>query len=316
MERGVYRVWSVVLAVVATVGCTHSLLAQTSKPVVPPETPEIKIVIPPEIQSRARLYLDLWVNGDYQSMYNLLDKRTREQISFQQFLEAFTLRVPLSDEPSFFAPKAVDDVTVEREDATSAEVKFTLVFSKEGYLGKRLVQMMDRRYRATASNAERYRLRQQAVLLMSELYNPRSPYVSLSACIRVAVSEERLISLVNALTPQARINDIVVSSLPLSTGADEHDYLRWALGYEELHLTHAGTPVAISFRNLLLVKEEGQWRIANAVVPVSDEVRHRWLSTLSTLTALPPLTVKYQNGSTFGPEAKIFLLAEALGLLD
>lgn len=247
-------------------------------------------------------YLQAWVNKDWRSMYNLLDASIKEALTLEQFRETFVLRVPLDEQESYFVPARYAKVELQRVDSDTAVVGYVLAFTKEGYMGKRLAQITDEEYRKTASNADRYLMRLQAVRLVAEIHNLRSRYVDVALHVYVAEALQR------AASPiwQFLVPDEVKGFYYYITATSDDDTATVKRANEGayLHITHWGSSAAVSQRAMLLRRTGDRWFITNAVVPLTDPIR-------SSLVRVFP-SEAYGNGV----DTAFKHLAQLLGLLD
>lgn len=214
-------------------------------------------------------YLQAWIDKDWQSMYDLLDADTKQALTLEQFREAFALRVPLCKEESDFVPARFAEVELLREEGDTAVVGYTLAFTKEGYMGKRLVQITDGKYRKTASNAEQYLMRLQALRLLAEVYNLRSRYVDVVRHVYVAEGLQAAQFLWQALTPKHMKGFYQY----ITAKSNDTDGPKRADDGAYIHITHRGSPAGISVRPMLLRRVGDRWFITNAVRPLTDSLR-------------------------------------------
>lgn len=257
----------------------------------------------------AEAYLRAWVNCDWEVMYSLLDSKTRGSITLQQFKEIFQLRVPLDEELSYFAPNAYAGLKVEREEKDFAIVSYTIGFRRERYLGKSLARIADAEKRKVASNEERYRMRIQSVILLSDLHNTRSPYVDITLVLRVKVRE--YIAPLSAL-----IEDEMRPYYPYiesCTAPDAHNLSPELLqqpSWEYILVTSWASSAVLHNRPMLLLKEGNRWVVANAVIPLTNEMRAQACQRFHSSIAVPQAQAQEARWKT------VKLLADILGLLD
>lgn len=246
-------------------------------------------------------YLQAWIDKDWQSMYDLLDADTKQALTLEQFREAFVLRAPLCKEESYFVPARFAAVELLREEGDTAVARYTLAFTKEGYMGKRLAQITDGKYRKTASNAEQYLMRLQALRLLAEVHNLRSRYVDVVRHALVAEDLQQVLQFPwQALSPK-HMRGFYYYITAISDDTDEPK--RADDGAYALIITHYGSPAGISYRQMLLRRIGDQWFITNAVRPLTDSLR----SSHSLFRG-----GDYGNGV----DEIIERLAQRLGLLD
>lgn len=257
----------------------------------------------------AKAYLQAWIDHDWEAMYGLLDKGTRDSLTLQQFREVFTLRFPLEEEVSYFAPATYVGVKVERQETHFAVVSYTIGFTREGCFGKRLASIIDAEKRRVASNEERYRMRIQAAILLSDLHNTHSPYANIEHVLWVKIGEYVML-LVGLVEEEIRPYYPLVLTC---TARDAHKLSAEDLvkpHWQYLWVTSWGAPAAVYYGPMLLRKEGGRWVVANAVLPLTEQMRAQPRQGLPALGTLPQ--AQQQTDAT----KTVKLLADMLGLLD
>lgn len=123
-------------------------------------------------------YLSAWQAGDTGRMYELLDNEAKRTVSPQEFADAFTIRLPFTDDRYVIRPVRFDHVRPRQ--GLAGVVDFRLVFTPESLLGPDGCSVFCRDRRDLLSPADARRARRQALYLLSEQARPQSPYVSIA----------------------------------------------------------------------------------------------------------------------------------------
>ena len=86
------RLWFYIILALLAIGCSGSPTVNTQKTTEPTQTlppPRVYTTRVPEADAAARAYLEGWKSGDYEAMYALLSKESKDSISQADFSQHY-----------------------------------------------------------------------------------------------------------------------------------------------------------------------------------------------------------------------------------
>jgi len=126
----------------------------------------------------AEQYLSAWQAGDATRMYQLLRDDAKKEVGAEEFQEAFTVRLPFTDDTYVVRPIRFDHVRL-RPDSTGI-VDYRAVFTVESLLGPLASRIFCADKRTSLTLPDLRRARVQALCLLYDQARPDSPYVNIA----------------------------------------------------------------------------------------------------------------------------------------